>query len=96
VQYVISEKVLSDYLANTTPAYPAKASMANMAGVQNNPILKGAANSAKNVKAQPFIPMLTDLDLELCSLAQAVTVGGQDVNSAIANFTKVVQAKLSK
>ena len=94
VQYVISEKVLSDYLANTTPAYPAKASMAKMAGVQNNPVLKGAADSAKNVKAQPFIPQLTDLNLELCSLAQAVTVGDQDVDSAIANFKKVMQAKL--
>jgi multiple sugar transport system substrate-binding protein len=95
VQYVISEKGLSDYLANLTPAYPARKSMANISGVVNNPVLKGASGSVSNVTASPAIAQLNDLNLELCSLAQAVTVGNEDVDAAIADFKKVTNAKLS-
>lgn len=96
VQYVISSDVLSDYLANLTPAYPALKSMANLDSINNNPVLKGAANSASNVKAQPFIPQLKDINLELCTLAQAVTVGNEDVSMAIKDFKNRVQSKLSE
>lgn len=95
VQYVISEKGLSDYLANLTPAYPARMSMADISGVVNNPVLKGASGSVSNVTASPAIAQLNDLNLELCSLAQAVTVGNEDVDAAIADFKKVTNAKLS-
>lgn len=96
VQYVISEDVLADYLTNTTPAYPSKKSMGSMDSIINNPILKGASQSAQNVKPQTMIPKLKDLNLELCTLAQAVTVGDEPVDTAIADFKKVVQTKLSE
>ena len=96
VQYVISADVLGDYLANLTPAYPAIKSMEGMEAIDNNPVLKGAAASASNVKAQPFIPQLKDINLELCTLAQAVTVGDEDVASAISDFKKRAQSKLSE
>ncbi len=96
VQYVISEEVLSDYLANLTPAYPATKSMATIESVINNPVLQGAAGSSQLVKPVPFIPQLQDVNLELCALAQAVTVGNEEVDAAIANFTKVVTAKLDE
>lgn len=95
VQYVISENQLNDYLENLTPAYPAKKSMENMAGVVNNGVLKGAAASAGNVKQQTFIPQLNDLNLELCTLAQAVTVSRQNLDDAIATFQKNTLAKLN-
>ncbi|QQO07897.1 ABC transporter substrate-binding protein [Breznakiella homolactica] len=95
VQFVINENQLNDYLANLTPAYPAKKSMANMTGVVNNGVLKGAAASAGNVKQQTFIPQLSDLNLELCTLAQAVTVSRQNVDTAIATFKRNIQAKLN-
>jgi len=94
VQYVINEKQLNDYLANLTPAYPAKKSMASMEGVANNGVLKGAAASAGNVKMQTFIPALNDLNLELCTLAQAVTVSHTNVDDAIATFKKNVATKV--
>ncbi|MDC7237284.1 MAG: extracellular solute-binding protein [Sphaerochaetaceae bacterium] len=96
VQYVISEDVLADYLSNLTPAYPAIKSMANLDSINNNPVLKGAAQSASNVKAQPFIPQLKDINLELCTLAQAVTVGDESVSTAIEKFKNRAQSKLSE
>ncbi|NCD06795.1 MAG: extracellular solute-binding protein [Spirochaetia bacterium] len=96
VQYVISADVLGDYLANLTPAYPAIKSMEGMESIENNPVLKGAASSASNVKAQPFIPQLKDINLELCTLAQAVTVGDEDVNQAINEFKTRAKSKLSE
>jgi multiple sugar transport system substrate-binding protein len=95
VQYVISENGLSDYLANLTPAYPARKSMSSIEGVVNNPVLKGASGSVGNVTAPTAIPQLNEVNLELCSLAQAVTVGNENVDSAIADFKKVTTVKLS-
>ncbi len=96
VEYVISEEVLSGYLKDLTPAYPAKKSMASMESVVNNGILKGASPAAGRVQVQTFIPRISDLNLELCSLAQAVTVGKQDVNSAIARFKSSASVKISQ
>ena len=94
VQYVISADTLSDYLANVTPAYPATYSMEGMEGVANNPILKGAANSVANVKHQVTVPALNDLNLELTTLAQAVTVSNKSVDQAIAECKKAAALKL--
>ncbi|NCC66146.1 MAG: sugar ABC transporter substrate-binding protein, partial [Spirochaetia bacterium] len=52
VEYVISEEVLSGYLKDLTPAYPAKKSMASMESVVNNGILKGASPAAGRVQVQ--------------------------------------------
>lgn len=59
-----------------------------------NPVLAGAAGSAENVKAQVFVPQISDLNLELCTLAQAVTVSGKDVDTAIEDFRKAAEAIL--
>jgi multiple sugar transport system substrate-binding protein len=96
VEYVITEKVLGDYLKDLTPAYPAKKSMATMESVVNNGILKGASPAAGKVKAQVFIPKISDLNLELCSLAQAVTVGKEDIGTAIDKFVKSASSKLDQ
>ncbi len=82
-EFLITSEVLGDYIVNITPAYPAKKSMESGS---NNPVLDGAAGSAANVKAQTFVPTISDLNLELCTLAQAVTVSDKDVDSAIADF----------
>ncbi|MBI9096614.1 MAG: extracellular solute-binding protein [Sphaerochaeta sp.] len=96
VEYVISEEVLSDYLRDITPAYPAKKAMANMESVANNGVLKGASPAAGRVRAQTIIPQISALNLELCSLAQAVTVGKQDVSSAIEKFKTSAVVKISQ
>ena len=68
--------------------------MEGMEGVANNPILKGAANSVANVKHQVTVPALNDLNLELTTLAQAVTVSNKSVDQAIAEFKKAAALKL--
>ena len=96
VEHVISKEALNDYLRDITPAYPAKYSMADMEGVVNNGVLKGASPAAGKVQSQVFIPQLSDLNLELCALAQAVTVGNEDVNSAIARFKQAAMVKIGQ
>ncbi len=95
IEFLITEDTLGDFMTNVTPAYPAKVSMSNMEGLLSNNVLKGAAAAASNVKKQTFIPSLSDLNLELCTLAQAVTVGDEDVDSAIAKFKQTMEAKLA-
>ncbi len=94
VQFVINENQLNDYLTNLTPAYPAKNSMANMSAIVNSAILKGAAKGASNVKTIAAIPALNDLNLELTTLAQAVTVSDKNVEDAINSFIKAASAKI--
>lgn len=96
VEFVISEQTLSTYLRDLTPAYPAKKSMATMESVVNNGILKGASAAAGRVQVQSFIPRISDLNLELCSLAQAVTVGKMDVAASIEKFKNTASVKISK
>lgn len=92
-QYLISTDVLKDYMSEITPAYPVKKSMESMV---LNPILAGASGSLENVEPQIFVPQISDLNLELCSLAQAVTVSGKDVDAAIADFKKSAESILGK
>jgi multiple sugar transport system substrate-binding protein len=96
VEYVISEEVLSDYLRDLTPAYPAKNSMAAMESVANNGILKGASPAAGKVQVQTFIPKISALNLELASLAQAVTVGKQNVAASIEKFKSTASVVISQ
>ncbi len=95
IEFLITEDVLGDFMTNITPAYPAKKEMSNMASLLESNVLKGAASAASNVKNQAFIPQLSDLNLELCTLAQAVTVADEDVDTAIAKFKQTMEAKLS-
>ncbi|MDR1862584.1 MAG: extracellular solute-binding protein [Treponema sp.] len=92
VEYVITEEVLGNYMSNITPAYPAKKSMSAMTAITQSNVLKGAAGSINNARAVPFIPAIGDLNLELCTLAQAVTVGGTDLNAAILRFKNAAAA----
>ncbi|MDR2480476.1 MAG: extracellular solute-binding protein [Treponema sp.] len=94
VEYIITEKVLGDYMANITPAYPAKKSMSGMAAIASSNVLKGAAGSVEKAMPVPFIPAMDNLNLELCTLAQAVTVGGVEMNTAIGRFKSAAQGLL--
>ena len=94
VQYVISEEVLSDYMTNITPAYPAKNSMAGMEAVVNSGVLKGASESISNVRKVPYVSAMSDISLDLCTLAQAVTVSDTPVDEAIDAFVRSASVKL--
>ncbi len=85
-EYLISADTLSDYLTHITPAYPARKSMSGMASIVQNPILKGAANSVDKTVPVTFVPALSDLNLELCTFAQNMTVGGQPFDNAFPAF----------
>ncbi len=41
-----------------------------------------------------MFPTLSEFNLELCALSQAVTVGGEDVDTAIEGFKTAVQPLL--
>lgn len=91
VEYVITKDVLEEYITKITPAYPVKNDMSDIQGVLNSEVLKGAADSMKNAKAAPTMPAMEDLNLELCTLAQAVTISGTDIDEAIDNFVKIAK-----
>lgn len=94
VQYVISEEVLNDYMTNITPAYPAKNSMADMEAVVNSGVLEGASESISNVRKVPYVSAMSDISLDLCTLAQAVTVSDTPVDEAIDAFVRSASVKL--
>ena len=94
IQYVITPEVLNDYLANIAPAYPAKGAMEDMDAVVNSEFLKGAQDAVDAAVPVYQFPTLSDFNLELCALAQAITVGDEDVASAIENFKSTVQPLL--
>jgi multiple sugar transport system substrate-binding protein len=96
VEYIMSSDVLGPYLTNVTPAYPARKSMASMTAITDSPVLKGAASSLDKAIAGPSIPALSDLDLDLCTLAQDITVSGQTVDQGISKFKTSANALLAK
>ncbi len=94
--YIISEDVLGGYLTSITPAYPATYSMSGMEAIVNSNILKGASKSLEKLAVMPNIPRLNDLNLELCTLAQAVTVSDTPVDEAIENFRTAMEAIMAE
>jgi multiple sugar transport system substrate-binding protein len=93
VEYLVSPEVLNDFLV-ITPAYPARQSMKDLKVVTESEILKGAKDSLGKAMPSAFVPALSDINLELCTLAQSITVGGKDVDQAIADFKAAAQALL--
>ena len=89
VEFLISKENLEDYMTNITPAFPVKKSMADMPGVVESPILQGAADSLKTAKATPQVAGMDDLNLELCTLVQAVTVSNTPIDKAVNDYLKV-------
>ncbi|HHU89830.1 MAG TPA: extracellular solute-binding protein [Clostridiaceae bacterium] len=93
VEYLVSAEVLNDFLA-ITPAYPARQSMKDLEVITKSEILKGAKDSLDKTMPSAFVPTLNDINLELCTLAQSVTVGGKSVEQGIADFKTAAQALL--
>lgn len=91
VQYVITPEVLNDYMNNITPAYPVKNDMADCLPA----MLEASADATTQAIPVPLVPALNDFNLELCTLAQAVTVSDKDVNTAIADFETAANAILA-
>ena len=82
---------MNDYIATITPAFPAKKSMENMAALKDSPILNNAGNSVEMAEPVYMFPTLSEFNLEVCALGQAITVGGEDVDSALQNFETAVE-----
>lgn len=88
IQYVINTDRLSEYMKDITPAFPAKAEMEDVL----NPVLVGSKESITKAVPSKMMGTIADFYLELASLAQAVTVGDEEVESAIANFKPAAEA----
>lgn len=91
-EYLVSSEVLTDYITNVTPAYPARKSMQDPNKL--SAVLKGAAGSIEKTVPSAFVPKLNDINLELATLAQSVTVGGKSVDEGIQNFKSAASALL--
>lgn len=90
VEYIMSDDILGDYLTNIVPAYPSLKTMSQ----PDSAVLEGAADSIGTAIAAPSVPQLNDLNLELDTLAQAVTVSDEDVDTAIEEFRTSAEALL--
>lgn len=86
VEELITEETLSEFMSESNPAYPAKKAMAEMKSIQESTLLGGAASSLESAQACPFIPALNDFCLELCTLAQNVTLNHESFDTAYAAF----------
>lgn len=94
IQYVITPEIMEDYMTNIAPAYPAKKAMEHMDGVNNSAFLAGARDTVNHLSPSLMFPTVADFNLELCALAQAVTMGDEEVSAAAADFEKSVQPLL--
>lgn len=90
IQYVISKDVLEDYMLNITPGFPGKESMADII----NPVLEGSKDAVSVSIPSRLFPTVNDFNLELCSLAQTITVGDGDVKESIEKFKPAAEAIL--
>ena len=68
--------------------------MKDLEVITKSEILKGAKDSLDKTMPSAFVPTLNDINLELCTLAQSVTVGGKSVEQGIADFKTAAQALL--
>lgn len=93
IEYIITNDCLSDRMSNETLAFPIKEEMAD--AIEGSAILQGAKDAVTVAKGYTLIPQTSDLYLELCTLAQNITIGGQDVDSAIQNFKTNAEAILN-
>lgn len=84
VEYIITNENLSERMSTVTLAYPGKKEMID--AVKESEILQGAQGTTENIKTQVFVPENNNLNLEIATLAQAVTVGDEDVDKAIDDF----------
>ncbi len=81
VEYVTSDEVVGHYIRDIAAGWSAKTAELEVA-----PVLQGATGSQGNLKAVPMIETLNDLNLELDTLAQNVTLNGMSVDDAIEEF----------
>ena len=91
---MITPEILEDYMANIAPAYPAKKAMENMSKVNESEFLAGAKDTVQNIAPSYMFPLVAEFNLELCAMAQAVTMGDQDVETAAKEFETAVQPLL--
>ncbi len=90
IKYVLSREILEDYVINITPGFTGRKSMEDVV----NPVLEGSQDAISIAISTKLFPTINDLNLELCSLAQSITVGKTDVKTAIENFKPSAEAIL--
>lgn len=90
IKYVLSREVLENYVINITPGFPGRKSMADVI----HPILEGSKDATSIAVPSKLFPTVNDFNLELCSLAQKVTVGKEDVKKAIEEFKPAAEGIL--
>ncbi|ROR25289.1 multiple sugar transport system substrate-binding protein [Mobilisporobacter senegalensis] len=86
IKYILTEKVLAPYLQNVAPGYPSMSALSEIPAITESPVLSGALSSLNTAKGIANIPAINDFNIELTSLAQAVTVDNKDIDTAINDF----------
>ena len=81
IEYVTSEAVNGHYIQDIAAGWSSK-----IAPMGTQAVLEGATGSQGNLKPVPMIETLGDLNLELCTLAQNITLNGMSVEDAVAAF----------
>ena len=81
IEYITSDEVVGHYIRDIAAGWSAKLAPMDVA-----PVLQGATGSQGNLKAVPMIETLNDLNLELDTLAQNVTLNGMSVEEAMTEF----------
>ena len=79
-------------MKNITPAFAVRKSMEN----EINPLLEQAKAANTNLAPLPMIANLNDFALEISGLAQAITVGGEEIEPALENFKKSAETLLNQ
>lgn len=96
IKELINADTLGDFMSKVNLAYPAYTSMKDMQAIKDSPVLKGALGSLDCVQPTTFVPALNDLNLELCTFAQGLTVGKKTFDSAYPGFKSAAQKILQQ
>lgn len=94
VSEIINEDTLGTFMTELNLAYPAKTSMASMDAIADSAVLSGAMDCLDCAQAMPMVAEISNIYLELATLAQNVTLSDQDFDTAYATFEKAALAYL--
>lgn len=96
IKELINADTLGDFMSKVNLAYPAYTSMKDMQAIKDSPVLKGALSNLDCVQPTAFVPALNDLNLELCTFAQGLTVGKKTFDSVYPGFKSAAQKILQQ
>lgn len=83
IEFITNKENTEYYFTNIGPAFSPRKSQAELEAVVNNTMLVGASSGVSQVKSRRKHLENNNMLLEICSAAQAVTVGDEEVDAAL-------------